>query len=122
MNGAWGHTRRGRRRHSRTGCKGMVARGRASTPVGLERLYLETRSPIPTEKEFMFEDASGSNKGHIYGFASQFAAFIVEHQGVVAAYHRFLQYLPRQPTGPISKGRGGGGDISSRHNTSSLAS
>ncbi|KAI5662332.1 hypothetical protein M9H77_21655 [Catharanthus roseus] len=122
MNGAWGHTRRGRRRHNRTGCRGMVARGWASTPAGLERFYLETRLPIPTDEQFMFEDASGSNKGHIYDFTSQYAAFIVEHRGIVAAHHRFFWYLPRQPTGPVPRGRGGGGDIRSRHNTSSLAS
>ncbi|KAI5664510.1 hypothetical protein M9H77_23833 [Catharanthus roseus] len=35
MNGAWRHTRRGGRWYSRTGCRGMVARGLTSTPAGL---------------------------------------------------------------------------------------
>ncbi|KAI5680859.1 hypothetical protein M9H77_02086 [Catharanthus roseus] len=108
MNGARRHTRRGGRWHSRTSCRGVVAKVPASTPAGLagedgrglrtvrtvcpttsterpvgqilgaegnaECLHIETGLPISTDEQLMFETASGSNKGHIYGFRSQSAA------------------------------------------------
>ncbi|KAI5681631.1 hypothetical protein M9H77_02859 [Catharanthus roseus] len=64
MNGARRHTRRGGRQHSRTGCRGMVTRGSASTPVGLG-LSLSGRN----------------NKGHVYGFGSRSAAVTAERWG-----------------------------------------
>ncbi|KAI5678237.1 hypothetical protein M9H77_09187 [Catharanthus roseus] len=43
-------------------------------------LHIETGSPISTDEQLMFEAASGSNKGHVYGFGSQFAAITAERQ------------------------------------------
>ncbi|KAI5671417.1 hypothetical protein M9H77_11781 [Catharanthus roseus] len=116
MNGARRHTRRNGRRHSRIGCRGIVVRGLARTPMGLglslsrgrrwerplnsrncmsycisrrdklkanvECLLIETGSPIITNEQLMFEDAEGSNKGHVYGFVSQSAVVTEECWGV----------------------------------------
>ncbi|KAI5676047.1 hypothetical protein M9H77_06997 [Catharanthus roseus] len=35
-----------------------------------ERLHIETGSPILTDEQLMFEAASGSNNGRVYGFGS----------------------------------------------------
>ncbi|KAI5654132.1 hypothetical protein M9H77_31319 [Catharanthus roseus] len=94
MNGVRRHTRSRERRHSRTGCRGMVAKGPTSTPTSpaspglslsvgnacptalaegivsrymirpvlgeelkanVERLHIETGSPILTDEQLIFE-------------------------------------------------------------------
>ncbi|KAI5648575.1 hypothetical protein M9H77_34580 [Catharanthus roseus] len=42
------------------------------------RLHIETGSPMPTYKQLMFKDTSGSNKGHVYNFGSQSSAITIE--------------------------------------------
>ncbi|KAI5683653.1 hypothetical protein M9H77_04881 [Catharanthus roseus] len=49
-------------------CRGVVARGPASTPAGLghslsgriERLHIETGSPMPTDKPLMFKNLNST--------------------------------------------------------------
>ncbi|KAI5663013.1 hypothetical protein M9H77_22336 [Catharanthus roseus] len=102
------HTRRGGRRHSRTGYRGVVTRGprdkmdEAFTQselyvllhpqkgqwakyyerkANVEQLHIETGSPIPTDEQLMFEATGESNKDHVCGFSSQSPATTVELQG-----------------------------------------
>ncbi|KAI5669772.1 hypothetical protein M9H77_19625 [Catharanthus roseus] len=46
----------------------------------VECLHIETDSLMQTDEQLMFEAAGGSNKGHVYGFASQSATITVEQQ------------------------------------------
>ncbi|KAI5668471.1 hypothetical protein M9H77_18324 [Catharanthus roseus] len=119
----WGrrNTRRGERRHSRTGCKSVVARGSTSTSrsrsyikwerrwvrplhsrnskykdlkANAECLHIETCSPILTDKQLMFEAAGGSNKGHVYGLQSVIVT--IEHRGDSNnSMLRFFRYPPQ---------------------------
>ncbi|KAI5652787.1 hypothetical protein M9H77_29974 [Catharanthus roseus] len=49
--------------------------------VNAECLLIESGSPMPTNKQLMFEAASGSSKGHVYDFGSQSAAITIEQWG-----------------------------------------
>ncbi|KAI5668837.1 hypothetical protein M9H77_18690 [Catharanthus roseus] len=104
MNGARKHTRRGGRRHSRTGCRGIVARFSASKP------------------QLIFEVVGGSNKGHVYSFDSVCSRYRGAREAIVAPCLRFLRYLPRQAMRPASRGRGGCWDTCSKHRRGSSAS
>ncbi|KAI5676389.1 hypothetical protein M9H77_07339 [Catharanthus roseus] len=44
-------------------------------------LHIETGSPMPTDKQFIFEVADGSNKGHFCDFGLQSVAITTERQG-----------------------------------------
>ncbi|KAI5661688.1 hypothetical protein M9H77_21011 [Catharanthus roseus] len=49
--------------------------------TNMEKLHIETGSPILTEEQLMFEVASGSNKDHVYGFGSKSTVVTVERRG-----------------------------------------
>ncbi|KAI5667633.1 hypothetical protein M9H77_17486 [Catharanthus roseus] len=49
--------------------------------ANVERLHIETGSPILTDEQFMFEAASRRNKGCIYGFGSQSVVVTAECWG-----------------------------------------
>ncbi|KAI5664425.1 hypothetical protein M9H77_23748 [Catharanthus roseus] len=76
--------------------------------MNTEHHHIETSLPIPTDKQLMFEVAGGSNKGHVYGFGSQFTAITAEQWGSSSSLHR--------------EGEEVGGDTSSMQRTSSQAS
>ncbi|KAI5665132.1 hypothetical protein M9H77_24455 [Catharanthus roseus] len=45
-----------------------------------ECFHIDTDSSIPTDEQLMFETTSGSHKGHVYDFSSQFATVIAEQR------------------------------------------
>ncbi|KAI5669008.1 hypothetical protein M9H77_18861 [Catharanthus roseus] len=122
-----------RRRHSRTGCRGVVAKFLAITPVGLdqilelkanaERLHVETGSHILTDKQLMFEAADGSNKGHIYGFGLQSTTITAKRRGGSSSSMSLIPLISSVAGHePISRGKGGYGDTCNKHMRSSPTS
>ncbi|KAI5675408.1 hypothetical protein M9H77_06358 [Catharanthus roseus] len=73
--------------HPTASAKGTVGQYVISRILGEElkantkRLHIKTGSPMPTDKQLMFEATGGSNKGHAYGFGSQFAAITAKQWG-----------------------------------------
>ncbi|KAI5677655.1 hypothetical protein M9H77_08605 [Catharanthus roseus] len=64
-------TKRSRRWHRGTVYRAVVVRGPVKyqeLKANAERLHIETRSPMLTDEQLMFEATGGSNKGHVYSF------------------------------------------------------
>ncbi|KAI5683705.1 hypothetical protein M9H77_04933 [Catharanthus roseus] len=66
-----------------------------------KRLHIETGPPILTDEQLMFEAASGSNKGHVYGFGSHSSSMfsvpsvssIAGHKACIEREKRFWGYM-----------------------------